>query len=912
VLWNGKPAAPLPSATAVSGIIIGVCVMAKKNLAKYRAKRDFKKTPEPSGKGKVRPAEYPRFVVQKHAATRLHYDLRLEHEGTFKSWAVTRGPSLDPKDKRLAVEVEDHPLDYGDFEGTIPKGEYGGGTIMLWDRGFWMPEGDGDADAALRNGDLKFTLAGSKLKGSFVLVRMKRDREGGKRTNWLLIKHRDGLEQQGVDVNALPDDDKSVASGRTMAEITAGKGRGPKPFMAAGAKAARPAAVWHSKPKTSRKRNAIAKLQIATPTRSKAAGELKGMPLFIDPQLCKSVPRPPNGGNWVHEIKLDGYRMQLRIEDGDATLRTRTSLDWTARFPAIADAARALPNAIIDGEAVALDPRGAPNFSALQVALSEEGSEGILYFAFDVLFVEGEDLRSLALSDRKQRLHDLLARLPSGSPIRYVEHIAGSGASVMESARELNLEGVVSKRLDAPYRSGRSESWLKVKTRPGQEVIIGGWSGSTTNLRSLLVGIRRGNHLVHTGRVGTGFNGRNSKTLLSKLSALATSKSPFEGETAPRRESDVTWVRPELVAEIEFAGFTGDGNVRQASFKGLREDKPASAVKAEVPADPADVQIAAPGSKTMARTTDSRRLAKAGANIILGVSISNPDKPLWPKDRDHPAYTKLDLAHYLEAVGPWMIQHLKGRPCSIIRAPDGIQAERFFQRHGMPGMSKLVSLTKVEGDRKPYLQIDTIEGLIAMGQVAAVEFHPWNNQPGDPKLPGRLVFDLDPAPDVEFDAVIDAAKELRERLEKLELVAYCKTTGGKGLHVVTPLKANGKLGWDEAKTFAQTVCSAMAQDSPERYLVNMSKKQRAGRIFLDYLRNDRMSTAVAPLSSRARPGAPVSMPLNWSQVRAGLDPQRYTMKTTPALLARSTAWKDYCDSERPLEGAIRKLVGKAR
>lgn len=890
--------------------------MAKKTLAGYRAKRDFKKTPEPSGEGRVRPAEYPRFVIQKHAATRLHYDLRLEHDGTFKSWAVTRGPSLDPKDKRLAVEVEDHPLDYGDFEGTIPKGEYGGGTVMLWDRGFWTPEGDGDVDAALKKGDLKFTLAGSKLKGSFVLVRMKRDRDGGKRTNWLLIKHRDGLEQEGVDAASLPDDDKSVASGRTMAQITEGKGRGAKPFMAAGGKAAKPAAVWHSKPRaTGRKRSRIARLQIATPVRAKTPGTSGiALPEFIEPQLCKTANRAPEGQAWAHEIKLDGYRLQLRVEGGAAALRTRKSLDWTDRFQAIAQAAQDLPAVILDGEAVALDQHGVPSFSALQVALSERRSEDVLYFAFDAMFVGGEDMRPRPLLERKQRLRDLLASLPSSSPIRYVEHLTGSGRSVMESARELNLEGIVSKRLDAPYRSGRTESWLKVKTRPGHEVVIGGWSGSSTNLRSLLVGVRRGRHLVHTGRVGTGFNARNSRGLLNRLKALATERCPFGGDNAPRREKDVTWVEPELVAEIEFAGWTGDGNVRQASFKGLREDKAASEVRAERPAHPGDVEIAAPGSKAMARSTTIRRNARTGSNVILGVAISNPDKPLWPEEDGHPAYTKLDLARYLEAVGPWMIQHLRGRPCSIIRAPDGIRAERFFQRHAMQGMSKLVSLTKVEGDRKPYLQFDTVESLIAMGQVAAVEFHPWNNQPGNIKQPGRLVFDLDPAPDVGFDAVIEAAKELRQRLEALDLVAFCKTTGGKGIHVVTPVRARDgdRLGWEDAKTFAQAVCSVMAQDSPGRYLVNMSKKQRTGRIFLDYLRNDRMSTAVAPLSPRARPGAPVSMPINWTQVRAGLDPERFTMGTVPALLARSTAWKGYCESERPLEGAIRKLIRKRR
>jgi bifunctional non-homologous end joining protein LigD len=888
--------------------------MAKKNLAKYRAKRDFDKTPEPAGKGTIRAAEYPRFVIQKHAATRLHYDLRLEHDGTFKSWAVTRGPSLDPRDKRLAVEVEDHPLEYGDFEGTIPKGEYGGGTVMLWDRGFWTPEGDGDIDAALRKGDLKFTLAGSKLKGSFVLVRMKRDREGGKRANWLLIKHRDGLERE-ADAASLRDTDRSVASGRTMAEITAGKGPGPKPFMTGG-RSAKPGAVWHSKPKQDRRRQrSVAKLQIPEATRSAPSAGARAIPRFIEPQLCRTVARLPEGKGWIHEVKFDGYRLQLRVEDGKATLCTRKALDWTGRFRAIADAAAALPDVVIDGEAVALGRDGAPSFSALQVALSEGASDDIVLYAFDLLFADGEDWRARPLAERKQRLQGMLRALPASSAIRYVDHIAGSGSDVMRSARGLNLEGIISKQFGAPYRSGRTDTWVKWKSRAGHEVVIGGWSGSETNLRSLLVGVRRGDHLVHTGRVGTGFNARSARDLLGKLNALATGKSPFGGADAPRREKDVTWVKPELVAEIAFAGWTEAGNVRQAAFKGLREDKPASEVTAEPPADPDRVALAAPATSMRMRPMKAAARGKGATNaVVMGVAISNPDKPLWPKEGSHPAYTKLDLARYLEKVGPWMIEHLKGRPCSIVRAPDGIDKERFFQRHGLPGMSKLVSLTRVAGDRKPYLQIDTVEGLVAMGQVAAVEFHPWNNQPGNPALPGRLVFDLDPAPDVPFDKVVEAARELRARLEQVGLVAFCKTTGGKGLHVVTPLRVgqDGRLGWKEAKSFAQAVCSAMATDSPQRYLVTMAKRERTGRIFLDYLRNDRMSTAVAPLSPRARPGAPVSMPLDWSQVRVSLDPRRFTIGTVPKLLAESRAWSGYRAAERPLEGAIRELVGRVR
>jgi bifunctional non-homologous end joining protein LigD len=883
--------------------------MTTKKLAAYRAKRDFSKTDEPSGKARIRKAKYPRFVIQKHAATRLHYDLRLEHDGVFKSWAVTRGPSLDPADKRLAVEVEDHPLDYGDFEGTIPKGEYGGGSVMLWDRGFWMPDGDEDVDAALRRGELKFTLAGQKLQGSWVLVRMRRDRDG-KHNNWLLIKHRDAFARKGEGDAALALE-KSVASGRTMQQIADGKGRGAKPFMTAGAKASDPKAIWHSKPQRqgARSRGGLAKLLVPAEARKSARASAAPMPRFVGPQLCKAVSHPPSGSDWVHEIKFDGYRMQLRVEAGTATLRTRKGLDWSTRFSSTVAAARALRDCMIDGEVVALDRAGTPNFSALQAALSEGRSQDLVYLAFDLLFADGEDLRMRPLWERKRRLKELLDKqLPGSKAIRYVEHLSGSGDAVLRSACQMHLEGIVSKYLQAPYRSDRTEAWQKAKCRTGHEVVIGGWSGSSSTLRSLVAGVYRGNHLVYVGQVGTGFNARNSKELLQRLKAHATNHSPFAGDDAPRKQKDWTWVKPALVAEIEFAGWTDAGMVRAAAFKGLRGDKPPREVKAETPAPPGDVALrAVPPPK-------GRATAPAVGTSVLGIAISKPDKELWPAEDGAEAFTKLDLARYLEEVGPWMLGHLKGRPCSVIRAPDGIHAQRFFQRHTIPGVSNLVTLAKVEGERQPYVQFDTVDALIAMAQMAAIEFHPWNCLPFHPAVPGRLVFDLDPAPDVAFDAVIVAAKELRERLGRLGLVAFCKTTGGKGLHVVTPLKAKAEdgLGWKEAKGFAQAVCTEMANDSPDRYVLNMAKRHRTGRIFLDYLRNDRMSTAVAPLSPRARAGAPVSMPLTWKALREGLEPKRFTLATAPSLLRKSRAWADYDDAERPLADAIAMLVGDRR
>ena len=898
--------------------------MSTNKLTAYHAKRDFKKTSEPRGRGNVRAAEYPRFVIQMHDATRMHYDLRLEHAGVFKSWAVTKGPSLNPADKRLAVEVEDHPLDYGDFEGTIPKGEYGGGTVMVWDRGFWMPEGIKDVDAALRKGDFKFALGGEKLKGSWVLVRMRNDREHGKRTNWLLIKHHDDFERQQ---GSVLDEDRSVASGRSMDQIAAGTGRGPKSFMLNGNAARNPSAVWHSskggevknqeKDKASTNKRSPNKQLAEKPSKNapvkglaRHPSKVEAMPTFVAPQLCKAVSRAPYGDNWVHEIKFDGYRIQMRVEDGDVSLRTRKGLDWTEKFRAITKAAEDLPDAVVDGEVVAGDHEGAPNFAALQAALSEGSTQDLIYFAFDLLFAGGEDLRSRPLSDRKDRLKKLLHNSDPAS-LRYVEHLSDPGDAVLRSACRMNLEGIVSKHLSSPYRSGRSDMWTKAKCRTGHEVVIGGWSGSSSKIRSLVAGVYRGDHLVHVGRVGTGFNARNSPNLLKKLNANASTKSPFVGKEAPSKEADWTWVKPVLVAEIEFAGWTATGAVRQAAFKGLREDKPAKEVRAEHPVALESVDLAPPAPGKSAPIT---RRSKTEGSVVLGVAISKPDKELWPAEKQIESVSKFELALYLEKVGPWMIDHVRGRPCSIIRAPDGIGGAQFFQRHAMPGLSNLVRTTTVEGDRKPYLQIDRVEGLVAMAQIAAVEFHPWNCAPEHPAVPGRLIFDLDPAPDVAFKAVIEAANEIRDRLERLGLVTFCKTTGGKGLHVVTPLKSKpgDGPGWKEAKTFAQTLCSIMANDNPDRYVVNMSKKLRTGRIFLDYLRNDRMATAVAPLSPRARPGAPVSMPLTWKQVKSGLDPARFTVATVPSLLAKTSAWDSYGAEARPLDPAMRKLVATIR
>ena len=744
----------------------------------------------------------------------------------FKSWAVTKGPSLDPADKRLAVEVEDHPLDYGDFEGAIPKGQYGGGTVQLWDRGYWIPEGD--PAQGLAEGELKFTLDGEKLHGGWALVRMNgRQRGDAEGKNWLLIKHRDEAARPGHGGDIL-EEDRSVASGRDMEKI---------------------------------------------------AEDSAAPPQFVEPELCRLVDRPPAGPGWIHEIKFDGYRIQLRVAGGQATLRTRKGLDWTDRFPEIAKAGARLPDCLLDGEIVALDAHGAPDFAALQAALSEEKTDDLVFFVFDALFA-GEDLRAAPLTQRKARLKSLLSGRAGRAVrrIRFVDHFEASGEAVLKSACQLALEGVVSKRADAPYRSGRGGDWTKAKCRGGHEVVIGGWTTTGEAFRSLIVGVFREGRLIHLGRVGTGFSKAKLDELVPKLRALEVAKSPFFGAGAPPPRANIHWLKPELVAEIDYTGFTADGLLRQASYKGLRADKPPEEVEAETPAP-----------------------------AVLGVAITHPDKVLWPDDGAGSVVTKLDLALYFEAAAPWIMPHIQGRPCSIIRAPDGIEGERFFQRHAGKGTSSLLELVTVFGDRQPYLQVDRPEGLAALAQIAAVELHPWNNWPGAPERPGRLVFDLDPAPDVPFSAVVAAALEMRSRLEALGLVCFCKTTGGKGLHVVTPLTRADDLDWPAAKAFAREVCARAVADDPKTLVLNMAKKARTGRIFLDYLRNDRMATAVAPLSPRARPGAPVSMPLAWSEVTADLDPKRFTLRTAPARLAKSMAWSDYDEGARPLKAAIEKL-----
>jgi bifunctional non-homologous end joining protein LigD len=801
--------------------------MPRKPLADYYRKRDFSKTREPRGKVGPRRGKL-RYTIQKHDATRLHFDLRLEVGGVYKSWAVPKGPSLNPADKRLAVEVEDHPLEYGTFEGTIPEGQYGGGTVQLWDEGDFAPDDPERAEQDLRKGHLDFSLDGERLHGAWTLVRMegRRDKKE-KRHNWLLIKQEDRYAKEGKDIASI---DKSVKTGRTMSQIAKGDSD-----------------IWDStKPHGGlrQKKKAAPKQRLPAGKKTAAPKEISKPP-FVPPQLATLRDEPPEGDGWVHEIKFDGYRIQFRIAGGEATAFSRRGLDWTGKFPELAKAMASLPDAVIDGEVVALGPNGETDFSRLQEALSREDSAGLVYYAFDLLFLEGQDLRQEPLVDRKARLEKLLAKPPRN--VRYVEHFETRGSAVLKSACRLSLEGIVSKDAAAAYRSGRSDLWIKTKCSGREEFVIGGYykDKNDRGIGALLLGSYDGDTFRYRGPAGTGFNAATTKMVLDKLKPLHRDSSPFVGMQPPRR-SATRWVEPKLVAEIQYRGWTADGVLRHSSFKGLRDDKEA----AEVKQDDRDVE----------RSRESKPKKAAAKKRDSAVTITHPDKVLWPDV----GVTKGDLADYYDKVADLMMRFIADRPISIVRAPDGIKGQRFFQRHASPGMSALIHGFKARGEAKPYLYIDRPEGLQALAQMGVLEIHPWGATRHHIDKPDILIFDLDPGPDVTFADLKRAAKEIRERLVKLKLGAFLKLTGGKGLHVVVPLEA--KAQWPEAKAFAKALVDQMAGDSPDRYVATMSKKLRQGKIFLDYLRNDLTSTAVTAWSPRARDGAPIAVPVAWSAI----------------------------------------------
>lgn len=840
--------------------------MSTRKLSTYQRKRDFSKTAEPRGMLKskrARQRDQHRFVIQKHDASRLHFDFRLEHDGVLKSWAVPKGPSLDPADKRLAVRVEDHPIEYGSFEGNIPEGEYGGGTVQLWDHGHWHAVETEDAGQAFRKGKIAFELEGERLHGRWALVQMRGPRSGNGK-NWLLIKEKDRFVKTGRAAN-IAAIDESVESGRSLAEIAEGN-------SAEWRKGKRVAPKTKAKKKTAKKKAALRK------TKSKESEP----PGFIEPQLAKLWDAPPEEDGWAHEIKFDGYRIQLRVEDGAVTAWSRSGLDWTEKFSEIVTAAAKLPDGIVDGEVCALDGLDRPDFPLLQAALQAGNTAGLVYYAFDLLWREGRDLREERYEERKRLLQDYLPPEKQQRLIRYVPHFTSPGESLRQSACRMALEGIISKQLDAPYRSGRSDIWVKTKCKGRQEFVIGGYSLGTAgkSIGALLMGVYDGEVLKYRGRVGTGFNAQVSSVLARGLKKLPRKVTPFAG-VQPDKTSDVIWVQPKLVAEVEYSGWTGDGLLRHAAFKGLREDKPARAVKGE--------------GKAVAKA----KLPQAESKVAL----SNPDKKLWPKEK----ITKADLAAYYARMAEPLLRFAGRRPLSIIRAPDGIEGEKFFQRHHNRGTSALIGKVKIRGEKQPYLAVEDAEGLRAMAQWGVLELHPWGSTVKDIEHPDQMIFDFDPDEAVPFSRIKQAAFAMRDQLEALGLVSFPKLTGGKGIHVVVPLKP--QAGWKEVKAFTHALARQFEDADPEHFIAEARKAKRKGKIFVDYLRNDRMATAVACWSPRARPGAPIAVPITWAFLKKQTRLPVFTMKKLAVALKHVGDWDDFEASRRPLTKAMLQRVG---
>jgi bifunctional non-homologous end joining protein LigD len=822
-------------------------------LDDYNAKRDFKKTREPAGK-LVRKSQH-RFIVQKHDATRLHYDFRLEMDGVLKSWAVTRGPSLDPEDKRLAVRTEDHPVSYAEFEGCIPAGEYGGGTVMLWDKGRWAPIA-GKSERDLDEGHLHFTLDGERMKGEWLLVRMK-PRKGEKRENWLLRKI-DDAEAGGSD-DLVGTALTSVKTGRTMAEIAADQGgevslagKKGKAFDAAMAEAD----------------DHVAKL--AKPARRKAkAVRRKGpaaLPAFRSPQLATLVDSVPEGRNWIHEIKFDGYRALVAAAGEQVRIYTRSGLDWTDKFRAMADAVASLdlPSCLMDGEIVALDGKGNPSFSELQKRLKGESDAPLHLYLFDLLNEDGHDLTKLGTVERKARL---AALVPADTAVvQIADHVIGAGEKLFDAMCGAGQEGIISKRADASYRHGRSNDWLKVKCTRRQEFVIIGWSPSSARgrpFRSLLLGQYRDGVLVYAGKVGTGFSQDGMADLADQFAKRSRKTAPADVPKAEARNA--RWIRPDLVAEIAFAEFTHEGVLRHASFLGLRGDKAAEEVRREE-----------------AMAVDEAKDAEAADDI----AISNPDRVIFPEAKA----TKGDLADYYRAIGPAMLPWVSRRPVSLVRCPQGRGKQCFFQKHDSGSFGdhvKHVPIREKDGTTEDYLYVEDSAGLVACVQMGTIEFHGWGSRVDDIEKPDRLIIDLDPDEGLDFADVKKAARDIRGMLADIGLVAFAMLSGGKGVHVVVPLRPEAE--WPQIKDFAQRFAQALAQAEPDRFVATMAKAKRVGRIFVDYLRNQRGSTAVMPYSVRARPGATVAAPVSWEELE-GIDKAgAFTIADADRLLERAAS-----------------------
>ncbi|HEV2275100.1 MAG TPA: DNA ligase D [Acidobacteriaceae bacterium] len=928
-----------------------------RQLARYREMRDFAVTAEPAGghSSQGSSGALP-FVIQKHAATRLHYDFRLGWNGVLKSWAVTKGPSYNPADKRLAVEVEDHPMEYGGFEGAIPKGQYGGGTVMVWDHGTWEPHGD--FDAGLKSGRLKFALHGEKLKGNWTLIRMGGKAASESKPNWLLIKEHDSFER-GPDAAPITEEaPDSVITGRDLDQIASAEDH-----------------VWNSnRPESSdggKEQSASQRLRSELRAKKKAEppalpGEaaelLRELPKeklkdFVPPQLAVQVAAPPKGPEWFHELKLDGYRIQIHVEQAagagagssgingrSVRLFTRSGLDWTARMPKIASEAAELPvkSALLDGEVVVLSAGGATSFADLQAAFQQGKRAPLTYFAFDLLHLDGHNLRSLPLEKRKEVLRDLLAAADTES-LRYSEHLRVDGREMLRKACELGAEGLVSKLAAGQYISGRSREWLKIKCIRQQEFVIGGYTPPKTGSRgigALLLGYYDKGKLVYAGRTGTGFPQATQKAMLPMLEKLHREKMPF-AEVPRAAQKDARWVAPDLVGQVAFSTWTRDGMVRQAAFKGLREDKPAKEVRREEPADdvpetsaqkpaaspsggkkPSDASprsIDAHKSRDAShRSTTSHKSRAASRQLadpppdddpidIGTVRLTKPEKIM---DQDS-GLTKRDLAAFYLGVADAMLPYVSGRPLSLLRCPDGSGKPCFFQKHIGPGLPEGVGEVEVPnpktGDAEQYVSISGARGLAGLAQMGVLEVHPWGSRNEDLEHPDQVIFDLDPDPELAWPVLAAAAFTLRDGLKQIGLEPFVKSTGGKGLHVAAPIEPEHL--WEEIKSFAQAFARLVESSDPQLYLTRMTKSARKGKIYIDYLRNQRGATAVAPYSPRARSGAPVALPLSWNELR-GERPAQFRAKDFDSWKRRlqRDPWARYGASRRSLDAAVMESI----
>ena len=842
---KSKKTATKPQTNDPSGLVDG-------QLARYREMRDFSKTAEPSG-GKTEATGALPFVIQKHAATRLHYDFRLGLHGVLKSWAVTKGPSYVPGDKRLAVQVEDHPMEYGGFEGTIPKGQYGGGTVMLWDEGTWEPVGD--ADESLAKGNLKFILHGKKLQGKWVLVRMGGKAANEAKPNWLLIKEHDQFEQTA---DAEPIVEKAPRSVLTDRDLEAIARDGDH--------------VWQS----NRSQPASSEKQAPTPfAPSGLPGAKEALPAFIAPQLASEAATPPVGEHWVHELKLDGYRIQAHVDkSGKVRLFTRSGLDWTHRMHALARELGRLSveGAILDGEVVVLSPDGQSSFADLQAAFDEGAAHPLTYFAFDLLHLNGRNLRQQPLTERKKLLAQMLESMPQQEMVRYGQHIETEGAAILEEACRLGAEGIVSKLATAPYTSGRTKAWVKIKCVRRQELVVAGFtkpSNGTDGIGALLLGYYQGKKLIYAGRTGTGFTQVSGQKLRRQLEAMRQKEMPFV-DVPGSAAKGALWVRPELVAEVQFSTWTADKLVRQASFKGLREDKNAAEVRREVPdATPAEE----PAKKAKATPALARK---------LGFRVTHPEKIVDPET----GLTKQALIDYYLAAAERMLPHVTGRPLSLVRCPNGAGKQCFYQKHLGPGMPPGIGGVEIPNLKgkgmETYVTVQGMESLAGLAQMNVLEIHPWGSTNADLEHPDRIVFDLDPDEAVSWPTLCDSALEVKQRLSKLGLTSFVKTTGGKGLHVVAPIRPT--LEWERIKALTHAFTLQMEQDNSKLYISKMSKAARKNKIFVDYLRNERDATAVAPYSSRARVGMSAALPLEWAELKSPKPPK--------FLIARFAEWSD--------------------